>query len=131
MPTQRDYPRKLRINAQLQGELAMLIRNELSDPRVVGITVTGVDVSPDLRNAKVLVSLLGSDEQLKEAIKGLAHAAGKLRHELGERLRLRYVPHLHFTADAALREGDRISALIKNAVRNDDVAESEPESGAE
>lgn len=120
MASTRDYPRKLRLNAQLQAELAALIRDELSDPRVAGITVTGVDVSPDLRNARVLVSLLGDDEQLKAAIKGLAHAAGKLRHELGERLRLRYVPHLHFTADAALREGDRISALIKSAVRGDE-----------
>jgi ribosome-binding factor A len=116
----REYPRKLRINTQLQGELAALIRGELSDPRVVGVTVTGVDVSPDLRNARVTVSLLGDDQRLKEALKGLAHAAGKLRHELGERLSLRYVPQLHFTADLALREGDRISALIRTAVRSDD-----------
>ena len=116
----KEYPRKLRINTQLQGELAALIRDELSDPRVVGITVTGVDVSPDLRNARVTVSLLGDDQRLKEALKGLAHASGKLRHELGERLSLRYVPHLHFTADVALREGDRISALIRDAVRSDD-----------
>ncbi|WP_028079063.1 30S ribosome-binding factor RbfA [Solimonas soli] len=116
----KEYPRKLRLNTQLQGELALLIRNELSDPRVLGITVTGVDVSPDLRNARVTVSLLGSDQQLKDAIKGLAHAAGKLRHELGERLSLRYVPQLHFTADVAMREGDRISALIRDAVRSDD-----------
>lgn len=119
----KEYPRKLRINTQLQGELADLIRNELSDPRIVGVTVTGVDVSPDLRNARVTVSLLGSDDELKGAIKGLAHASGKLRHELGRRLSLRYVPHLHFTADTALREGDRISALIRAAVRSDENPE--------
>ncbi|WP_020648310.1 MULTISPECIES: 30S ribosome-binding factor RbfA [Solimonas] len=116
----KEYPRKLRLNTQLQSELALLIRNELSDPRVAGVTVTRVDVSPDLRNARVSVSLLGSDEQLKDAIKGLAHAAGKLRHELGERLSVRYVPQLHFTADLAMREGDRISALIRDAVRRDE-----------
>jgi len=116
----KEYPRKLRLNTQLQGELALLIRNELSDPRVAGVTVTGVDVSPDLRNARVTVSLLGSDDQLKTAIKGLNSASGKLRHGLGERLSLRYVPHLHFTADLAMREGDRISALIRDAVRSDE-----------
>jgi len=116
----REYPRKLRINTQLQGELAALIRGELSDPRVAGVTITKVDVSPDLRNARISVSLLGSDDQLKDALKGLNHAAGKLRYELGERLRLRYVPQLHFAADIALREGDRISALIRAAVRSDD-----------
>ncbi|MFT4046063.1 MAG: 30S ribosome-binding factor RbfA [Solimonas sp.] len=116
----KEYPRKLRLNTQLQGELAALIRDELSDPRVAGITVTGVDVSPDLRSARITVSLLGPDQQLKDAIKGLTRASGKLRHELGERLSLRYVPQLYFTADVALREGDRISALIRDAVRSDD-----------
>lgn len=117
----REYPRKLRINTQLQGELAMLIRGELSDPRVAGVTVTKVDVSPDLRNARVSISLLGDDALLKDALKGLNRAAGKLRHELGERLRLRHVPQLYFAADTALREGDRISALIRAAVRSDEV----------
>jgi ribosome-binding factor A len=121
----REYPRKLRINTQLQSELAALIRGELSDPRVVGVTITKVDVSPDLRNARVSVSLLGSDEQLGDALKGLNRATGKLRHELGERLQLRHVPQLHFAADTALREGDRISALIRSAVRSDGAGADE------
>src|SRR3546814_6096524 len=70
MATMREYPRTLRINTQLQGELAMLIRGELSDPRVAGVTVTKVDVSPDLRNARVSISLLGDDALLKDALKG-------------------------------------------------------------
>lgn len=115
----REYPRKARINAQLQAELATLLRDELSDPRVKGVTVTSVDTSPDLRNAKVLVSSLESDEKLHEAVKGLNHAAAKVRHELGKRLRLRMVPILRFHADTALREGDRVSALIAHAVRDD------------
>lgn len=97
----------------------MLIRTELADPRVAGVTVTGVDVSPDMRQAKVTVSLLGPDEQLKEAVAGLNHAAGKLRYGLGERLRLRLVPNLRFVPDLALREGDRISGLIREAVAQD------------
>ncbi|TXH03410.1 MAG: 30S ribosome-binding factor RbfA [Nevskiaceae bacterium] len=117
----KEYPRKLRLNVQLQRELTALIREELTDPRVAGVTVTTVDVAPDMRQAGVTVSLLGSDEQLKQAVKGLNHAAGKLRHELGERLRLRYVPQLHFSADVALREGDRIAQIIRKAVAEDQL----------
>ncbi|SEQ68879.1 ribosome-binding factor A [Solimonas aquatica] len=123
----KEYPRKVRVAAQLQAELAMLIRNELSDPRVAGVTVTEVNVSPDLHNARVSVSLLGSDAQLKDAVKGLAHAAGKLRHDLGSRLRMRYVPQLYFVADHALREGDRIAAMIRAAV-DSDAQHHEPKS---
>jgi ribosome-binding factor A len=115
----REYPRKLRLNAQFQEELATLIRDELRDPRVAGVTVTAVDVAPDLRNATVRVSMLGADAQLSLAVEGLTHAAGKLRHALGRRLQLRLVPQLRFIADTALREGDRIGALIKAAVADD------------
>lgn len=116
----REYSRKLRLNTQFQQELAVLIRDELGDPRVVGVTVTAVDVAPDLRNATVRVSLLGADERLKEALQGLSHAAGRLRHGLGDRLKLRFVPQLRFVADTALREGDRVGGLINKAVAADE-----------
>lgn len=115
----KEYPRKLRIGTQLRAELAGLVR-DLADPRVQGVTVTGVDVAPDMRNARVSISLLGDDQRLHDAVRGLNHAAGKLRHELGERLRLRAIPTLHFAPDLALREGDRISALIRSAVADDE-----------
>lgn len=115
----REYPRKLRLNVQIQRELTSLIRTELTDPRVAGITVTTVDVAPDMRQANVTVSLLGPDEQLNIAVKALNHAAGKLRHELGVNLRLRFVPQLHFKPDVALREGDRIAQIIRKAVAED------------
>lgn len=115
----KEFSRVLRINAQVQRELTELIRDELSDPRVAGVTVTEADVSPDLRQCKVTVSVLGSDEQLAEAIKGLNHAAGKLRHGLGQRLSLRLIPNLRFVADVALREGDRIGAMLREALDQD------------
>lgn len=115
----REFPRKLRVNNELQAELAQLIRSELSDPRVAGVTVTGVDVAPDMREAKVTVSLLGSDEQLKEAVKGLGSAAGKLRHGLSKRMRLRTVPNLRFVPDLALRAGDHVGGLIRSVIEAD------------
>ncbi|MFC4253386.1 MAG: 30S ribosome-binding factor RbfA [Sinimarinibacterium flocculans] len=115
----RDFPRRLRLNTQLQAELAMLIRESLSDPRVAGATITSVDVSPDLRNARIRVSLLADDARLSVAVAGLNHAAGKLRSALAQRLKLRRVPELRFVADVELRQAERVSALIHDAVRRD------------
>ena len=115
----REFPRKLRINTQLQAELATLVRESLSDPRVAGVTLTSVDVSPDLRNARVLVSLLGDDKELAAAVSGLNRAAGKLRSELSRRLKLRRVPELRFVPDTELRQAERVTALIRDAVRRD------------
>ncbi|HKY93023.1 MAG TPA: 30S ribosome-binding factor RbfA, partial [Nevskiaceae bacterium] len=110
---------KLRLNTQLQRELDELIRETLTDPRLKLVSITRVDVAPDMRNATVMVSQLGTDEQLAAAVKALSGAAGKLRHDLGRRLHVRSIPTLHFRADGALREGDRVSGLIKNAVLED------------
>lgn len=115
----KEYARKERIGTQLQQELASLIRDGLRDPRVVGVTVTEVDAAPDMRNATVKVSLLGSDAQLAEAIKGLNRAAGKLRHDLGERLQMRHLPQLRFVADRGMRDGDRVNGIIQQAVAAD------------
>ena len=123
----KEYPRAARLNTQLQHELSALLREGvLRDPRLHDriLTVTAVEVGRDLSSAQVLVSWLGDDEGLNEAVKVLNRAAGKLRHEIGERLRMRYVPTLHFAADRALREGDRVQALIRKAVAEDRAAAS-------
>lgn len=115
----RDYPRKLRINNQLQRELMDLIGAELTDPRVAGISVTHVEVAPDLRNATVMVSSLASDDELAESVKALNGAAARLRRGVGSRLKLRQIPQLHFRADLQMREADRIAQLIRTAVGED------------
>ena len=124
----KEYPRSARLNTQLQQELSELLRaGVLRDPRLyeVLLTVTAVEVSRDLSSARVLVSLLGEDRRLQDCVAALNHAAGKLRHELGERLRLRHVPTLRFAADTALREGDRIGGLIRAAVQTDQANAAE------
>lgn len=115
----RDYPRKLRLNTQMRAELASLLRTELGDPRVQGVTVTDVDVSPDLRNARVRISQFGDDQQLADALAALNRAAGRLRHALGRRIQTRSVPQLRFVGDRQMREADRLNALIHEAVRRD------------
>jgi ribosome-binding factor A len=124
----KDYPRAARINTQLQQELSDLLRSGiLRDPRLhdAVLTVTAVEAAQDLGSARVFVSWFGDDEGLEECVRALNRAAGKLRHALGERLRMRYVPTLHFAADRALREGDRLSALINKVVAEDARAAEE------
>ena len=118
----KEYPRKLRLSAQLQEELSTLLRSGLlHDPRVqnIDLTITEVDVAQDLSSAFVMVSSLGETQPLEEAVRGLNRATGKLRHELGVRLRLRYVPELSFRADLGLREADRINQLLRQALDQD------------
>ena len=119
----REYSRTLRINSQLQRELSELIRTELTDPRIGGLTITDVVVAQDVRNAKVSVSQLGTDEELKQAVKALNGAAGRLRHLLVDRLRIRHVPTLHFSADMALRDADRVGGLIRAAIASDQAVD--------
>lgn len=125
MPAKKAYSRKSRVDAELHREIAELIRDELTDPRVANVTVTRVDVAPDLRSARVLVSLLGDDATLKAAVEGLNHAAGRLRHRLGERLMLRVTPALRFLPDTQFREAERLSLLIREARAKDDSAHGE------
>ena len=101
-----------RINEEMQKELANLIRN-LKDPRVQStmVSVTGVRATPDLRYAKVYVSVFDT-EKSKEVMKGLKSAGGWLRREIGSSLQLRYTPELVFEEDDSIREGARMSALL-------------------
>ena len=101
-----------RINEEMQKELANLIRN-LKDPRVQStmVSITGVRATPDLRYAKVYVSVFDT-EKSKEVMKGLKSAAGWLRREIGSSLQLRYTPELVFEEDDSIREGARMSDLL-------------------
>lgn len=102
-----------RINEEIQRELAGLIPN-VKDPRVTGmISVTAVQATPDLRYAKVYVSMLDKSSA-REVVKGLKSAAGYLRREVGQRLRLRYTPELIFEEDDSIEHGAHILELLRN-----------------
>ena len=102
-----------RINEEIQRELASLIPN-VKDPRVTGmISVTAVETTPDLRFAKVYVSMLDKSSA-REVIKGLKSASGYLRRELGRSLKLRYTPELVFEEDRSIDKGAHILELLRN-----------------
>jgi len=115
----RDFPRSRRIAEQVQRELSDIIRLELKDPRVGMITITDVEMTPDNAHAKVFFTVLGQQPRIDEAAAGLQHAAGYLRSQLAQRIKIRIVPQLHFKYDASVERGIRLSQLIDAAVADD------------
>ena len=110
-------PQRLRrVADQIQRELSELLRTELKDPRVGMITLTGVEVSPDLGYARVFFTTLADAQSLKGIETGLARAAGFLRVQLGKRLSLRVTPELRFKHDVSVERGVQLSQLIDAAV---------------
>ena len=97
-----------------------MLAGELKDPRVAGmVTVTEVRVSPDMKQARIFVSVLGSQAEQKSTMQGLEAAAGFVRHELAERLRLRRAPEMLFLLDHSQEYGQRIEELLRNTKQND------------
>jgi ribosome-binding factor A len=102
-----------RIEEQLRMELSEIIEREISDPRIGLATVTAVKVSPDLRHARVFVTVLGDEIQRKKTLEGLRSAASFVRRSLSKRLHhLRRIPELSFDYDEAVEKGIRIEELL-------------------
>jgi ribosome-binding factor A len=93
-------------------ELSDLLRTRVKDPRVGFASITHVEVSGDLRHAKIFVSVMGTPEEQTETMKGLRNATGYLRHELASRIVLRYMPEIAFKLDTSIAEGARLLNLI-------------------
>jgi ribosome-binding factor A len=102
-----------RVSDLLRAELSDLLLREIHDPRVKLASVTGVEVTTDLKRAIVRISVLGDDAQRQETIEGLRHARGFLRTELARRLRLRATPELNFELDRGAEHSQRISDILE------------------
>jgi len=107
-----EYKRVDRVGDLILRELAEVLLLRVKDPRLSNITLTGVKVSPDLRNARVFYSLLGDDEKKSEVVVGLERATGFVKRELGKRLQLRRIPDIEFCFDASLEYGSHIDQLL-------------------
>lgn len=97
----------------MKNEISAIIAQEVKDPRVGFATVTEVEVSPDLRYARVLVSVLGSPEEKQEAFDALNHAKGFIRRLVSARIRLRHSPELTFVYDDSIERGDQMMRLFE------------------
>ncbi|AUD77942.1 30S ribosome-binding factor RbfA [Kangiella profundi] len=118
--------RAQRVADQIQRELAVLLQREVKDPRLGIVTVSAVEVTSDLQNAKVFVTFLGKDDEqeIKQALEVLSGAAGFLRSQLAKSIRMRSVPSLRFLFDKSIVEGQRMSSLIEKAISEDESKKS-------
>jgi ribosome-binding factor A len=108
-------PRRERVAEQLREEISSLMLREMKDPRVRLASISRVAVTPDLREARVMVSALGEDEQRHAVLAAMRHAEGFLRAQLGARLEnLRSIPHLHFELDESIAYSVRISSMLRD-----------------
>lgn len=114
-----------RIAEAIKKEVADLIRNEIKDPRVGFVTITGVEVTRDLSYGKIFVSVLGPEEQRKESLAALQKAAGYLRSEVGRRIKVRHAPELIFKLDTSLDHGTRIMELLHEVNSQEDNSTNE------
>jgi len=106
--------RSERVSDLLRDEISAVLREELHDPRIGGlVTITEVDVSPDLRRADAFVSVLGTDAERAGTLEALEHARPFIKREISRRLRLRYTPDLHFIADASIERAQRMTDALR------------------
>jgi ribosome-binding factor A len=104
--------RTQRIDELLRQEIGAIVAREVADPRIGFATITSVETTPDLRHAKVWVSVIGQPAERQAAIAALRHAMPFIRHELGSRLRLKRIPDLHVQLDDTAERGTRIQKLL-------------------
>ncbi|NCF61777.1 MAG: 30S ribosome-binding factor RbfA [Gammaproteobacteria bacterium] len=114
----REFNRSERVAGTLRRELAQLIQLEVKDPEVGFIGLSDVEVSRDLAHAKVFITVF-EPEKAVSSVKALNRAAGYLRSRLGQKMRIRSVPELHFEHDASVETGQRMDSLIDAAVESD------------
>ena len=104
--------RPQRLALQIQHEISLILSRNMKDRRIGFVTVTGVEMSPDLRHVRVFISSMGSDKEKQASLETLEHAAGWIRHELGQRIRMKYLPEILFHADSSQEYGAHIDHLL-------------------
>lgn len=115
------YNRSERVAEEIRKEVATMLFGEIHDPRIGFVTITKVQVSKDLRHAKVYFSIIGSDEEKEKTMEGLQSSSGYMRREIGKRLKLRYFPELTFKFDDSLEYASRIEKIIKEIKSGSEV----------
>ncbi len=115
----KNYWRQDQLGEVIAHELSDLIRTRMKDPRIGFASITAVEVSADLRHAKVFVSVLGDDPEQRATLAALSHASGFLRHELAQRLTIRYTPDIAFRLDESIAKGVHLIDLINQVSAGD------------
>jgi ribosome-binding factor A len=108
-----------RVGDQILKGIAELLASKVQDPRVKGVTLTGIDLSKDLRSARVYFSLIGEADDIKRAISGLDSAKGFIKRGVGKRVKLKYIPEIRFEHDPTLETGNRMEMLLRKIKSQD------------
>ena len=116
-----------RLGEALKIEIAEVVGFELVDPRLEMVTVTDVEVSSDLRDAKVYVLVRGSEEDIEKALKSLRNAATFVRQQVAMNLDLRHAPHVHFVRDTAEENASKVSEILADLTRKGEIKKDESE----
>ena len=119
--------RMRRVNELLLEEIAQLLQRGIKDPRIGFVSVTRVETTRDLKNARVYVSVYGEETDQAEALQGLSSAAGYIRHQLFRRLSLKTIPTLSFVLDDSIAHGVHIASVLKQLEQDGDEPEAEPD----
>jgi ribosome-binding factor A len=108
-----------RLAGLIRAEASEIIQRGLKDPRIGFVSITDVVVSPDLRHAKIYVSVLGDEDVKRRTMEGLTRATGHIRSELGARLAIRFVPEVLFRLDESIERGARITTLLREVTEEE------------
>lgn len=109
-----------RIAQTLKRELSLIIHDELKDPRLGFVTITGIDLAPDLKSAKVSYSVLGNEENCKKTKAALDSSLGFIRHQVAQRIKLRFVPELFFREDRSTEYSVKIEEILNKIKEKDE-----------
>ena len=112
----------------IKQEMSKMLLREIKDPRIGFVTVTEVEMTGDLREAKIYVSIMGGEEKIKESLEGLQSALGFIRREIGQRVRLRFTPEISFALDTSLDYSEHIQKILldiekEGKNKNENIAE--------
>ncbi|MCD8885910.1 30S ribosome-binding factor RbfA [Staphylococcus epidermidis] len=108
-----------RVGEQMKQEIMDIVNNKVKDPRVGFLTITDVELTNDLSQAKVYLTVLGNDKEVDNTFKALQKATGFIKSELGSRMRLRIIPELTFEYDESIEYGNKIERMIQDLHKND------------
>ncbi len=121
------YKRSERVSSLLQREIAGFLERNLSDPRLKKVTITKLEMTDDLKLARVFFSVMGADAEQAECLQGLNHAKGMIKKLIGERVYLRSVPDLEFKYDPGLEYSQRVEDLLKKIHEKDEPESQDPD----
>ncbi len=110
-------PRIARLREVFKEETSAILQRDMKDPRIGFVSVTDVELSPDLRHARIFVSVYGDAEAKARTMEGLRNAEGFVRTELAHRIRLRYTPEVTFRIDDSIEQGDRVNRLLRQVTQ--------------